>query len=401
MAISNFFDVDENSLERKKKRFEDHMDYLKSMSVQEHTFYKKWKEVQEYEDRYDKAVEVKNKIWAPTDIYDKEKTVEEIKNLDPKIKLAETDQEKEDWLMLRVFSHSMGYDQTPGRFLKFLIYTEVESENPFIDFDKEIRYLGAVSMSSDVISLGARDDYIGWSKEDRESDGMLSHTSIASCIMSTQPFGYNFLGGKLIASLVCSPVVCEAWKDTYGSELIGVTTTSLYGSYSMYNGIKYWKKVGKSNGQIFLKPDQKYYQEWHEWLKENDPERYAEITDPGDSAGPATGVKQGIITEIFRRVGLKSSNYKHGFKRGVYFAMMYKNGKEFLQQKIDEDQLELKEKFKKGRQGMIGWWEPKAVRRYIKLLEDDRIKPELLYYTDIMGSTWEEAKQTHFSEVGR
>lgn len=400
MKSSRFFSVDD-TLESKKEKLKNHMDGLKSMSVREFTFYKKWKEVQDYKDKLDTALDVKSKIWRPEDIEDKERTVEELENLNPKIKLVETEREEEIWLMLRVFSHSMSFDQSPGRFLKFLVYTEVDSDNSFIDFDKEKRYLGAVSLSSDAISLGVRDEYIGWDREDREDDGMLAHTTIASCIMSTQPFGYNFIGGKLIGSLVCSPTVQKAWKEQYGNRLVGITTTSLYGSYSMYNGIKYFKKLGKSKGQIFLKPDDDVYDEWHQWLKKNKPERHEEITDPGDSAGPATGVKQAIVTEIFREAGLSPSNYKHGFKRGVYFAMLYKNGKEFLRGEISENQLEKKEKIKKGRQGIIDWWLPKSIRRYKKLYDRGDLKPEVLYYTDIMGSSWEEAKEKYISEVGR
>jgi len=38
--------------------------------------------------------------------------------------------------------------------------------------------------------------------------------------------------------------------------------------------------------------------------------------------GPVSGIKQKILGQIFKECGIKSDRYHHGFKRGVYFAMM-------------------------------------------------------------------------------
>jgi hypothetical protein len=38
-------------------------------------------------------------------------------------------------------------------------------------------------------------------------DGMLKHTCMGSSISPTQLLGYNYLGGKLIALMVCSDKV--------------------------------------------------------------------------------------------------------------------------------------------------------------------------------------------------
>jgi len=47
------------------------------------------------------------------------------------------------------------------------------------------------------------------------------------------------------------------------------------------------------------------------------------------------------------------------------------------------------------------WWKPKAIRRYVKLLDEDRIKPEKLFYDGILNISWEEAKEKYLGEVGR
>ena len=45
---------------------------------------------------------------------------------------------------------------------------------------------------------------------------MLFHAVMGFVIVPSQPFGYNFLGGKLIATMVNSKVVRDEWKKIYG-----------------------------------------------------------------------------------------------------------------------------------------------------------------------------------------
>ena len=71
--------------------------------------------------------------------------------------------------------------------------------------------------------------------------------------------------------MLTTKVVSDAWEKTYGNKLAGLTTTSLYGSASMYNSIPFWKKLGKSKGSISIKPDDDLYKEWHQYIKEEMP----------------------------------------------------------------------------------------------------------------------------------
>ena len=63
--------------------------------------------------------------------------------------------------------------------------------------------------------------------------------------------------------------------------------------------------------------------------------------------------------------------------------------------------LKLKKKFEGGDDYTMNWWKPKAIRRYSKLLDEGRIKPEPLFYLDIIGMSWEDAKKKYLKEVGR
>lgn len=395
MTSSNdFFDIPEFDYEGYKTKFIENMNFLKHMSVEEQTFYKKWYEVQDYIKYANISSQVKAKIWVPTDINDSNRTIKEIEEINPTLELVTKESQEIDWLMLRVFCHTMEFSQTPGRFLKFLIHDGNESDK---------KYIGAVSVSSDVICISDRDNYLKWTTDDRlKNQKRINNSAIGSCIMSTQPFGYNFLGGKLIACLITTSTVRDVWKKLYDNTLVGMTTTSLYGSYSMYNSLKWWHKCGSSAGKIPIKPDDEIYEIWHHWIQENKKEKYeSAMTQKEGVSGPVTGAKQKSISMIFNELGLKVSDYTHGYERGVYYSEFYENTKEFLQNKIDESQLKMKELYINDKESVLNWWKPKAIERYKKLLLDNKIKTDILYYNSMIGMTYDEAKRKYFNEVGR
>lgn len=396
----------EFNYEENKRKFIENMDFLISMSVEESTLYKKWEEWnKDIKSSYSKISYLRSlydQLWIPTDINNVELTLKELNELEPYVEWVQTPQDTTKWTDIRRLIHTMAFVANPGRNLKFNIKDK-----------KSNKILGQISMGSDITSLGVRDSYIGWNNDNKYKDGRLNNTSIATTIVSTQPLGYNFLGGKLIAGLSTSPVIRNAWKETYGDTLVAVGTTSLYGIHSQYNGIPHFKTLGESKGLISIKPDDKYYDPWHQWLKENRKEEYdIKITNErirnginmglGDNkSGPVSGIKQRILEMIFKEVGIKSKDYNHGFKRGVYFAQMYENGNDFLCGKISESELKMKDKFIEGDEYTVKWWKPKAERRYLKLIEENKVKPEVLFYIDIIGMSWEDAKAKYLNEVGR
>ena len=378
-----------------KRKFIDNMDYLSSMSVEEQTLYKKWDEwnsdLQTSMKRKAAMAQYIDQLWMPIDITNKEQTIKEIENLDPYVEIVNDSKESTRWTEIRKLIHTMSFTANPGRNVKLYIKDRVSG-----------KLLGLVSLGSDVTSLGVRDKYIGWTKENKYQDGRLNHTTIASTIVCTQPLGYNFLGGKLVACMCTSPIVRNHWKEKYGQELIAVGTTSLYGIHSQYNGIPHFKTLGESAGKVATKPDDSVYEVWHHWIKENNSEEYERQTTQKEGIdGPVSGIKQRILSMIFKELGIKQTHYMHGFKRGVYFAMLYDNGNEFLRNEIDESELKLKKKFEEGDDYTMRWWKKKAIKRYSKLHEEGRIKPDPLFYLDIIGMSWEEAKKKYLKEVGR
>jgi len=383
--INNFFDIkDEFDFETEKQNFVQNLDMLKSLSVQESTLYKKWqefnKDIYNMRTKAHKFDIIKSKIWKPTDIMNYDLTVKEIEDIEP---IVEFTKDAETWTIVRKLIHTMDWNANPGRNQKYY----VKDRNTG-------KILGLISMGSDVTSIKVRDDYIKWTKDNKFVDHHLNNTAIASTIVCVQPLGFNMLGGKLIAALTTCSDVRNQWKKDYDDTLVGITTTSLYGVHSQYNGIPHWKTLGESAGKIMIKPDDSIYLVWNKWLKENHPEEH-------HKAVTSTGPKQNVINKVFRHLGIKGKDYEHGFKRGVFFANMYENGLEYLRNEITDKDLVMKQKYVLDYDRINSWWKPKAIRRYTTLFNDNRIKPETLFYGDIMGMTWEEAKEKYLGEVGR
>ena len=392
MSFENFFGEAEFNYEAEKQKFIDNMDYLKEQSVQESVLWKKWEEFnkdpQFYMDRADSIDRLEKTLWTPTDIYNKELTISEINAIEPVIEVVEQGQ-GDDWILTRRLIHSMEFTANPGRNVKFFVKDKTTN-----------KVLGVISLGSDVTSLGVRDEFIGWTKDNKFKDGKLNHTAIGSTICCTQPLGFNFLGGKLVAAMVTSGTIRDTWKKQYGQTVVGFSTTALYGIHSMYNGIPHWKTLGETKGKISLKPDDKFYDTWHQWLKDNRREEYDKVTT-STTGQPVTGIKQKILQLIYKELGIKRAEYEHGFKRGCYYADLYQNGKEFLRSEITEDELIMKPKYEQDVEYIKNWWKPKAIKRYTKLFDENRIKPEKLYYKDIINTSWEETKEKYLGDIGR
>jgi len=169
IKLDNFFDIDtEFNFDKEKENFINNLDMLKSMTVQEQTLYKKWLEFnknetirQKFIRNYSKADILYNQIWKPTDITNKELTISEIEALDPIVELAESNK---TWTLLRTLISSMEFTANPGRNIKFFAKDKVTG-----------KYLGVISIGSDVTSIKVRDDYIKWTKDNKFVDHKLNH----------------------------------------------------------------------------------------------------------------------------------------------------------------------------------------------------------------------------------
>ncbi len=364
------FDFDEDKFKRldeKRTELIKNLDYLKSLDAREILLYQKVDEVKSLQVPKKTKDEVFANLWKPKDIYDVEGTIKEIENLEPILTRSTS---TDEFNTLRVLTHQMTWKQNVGRLLRYVVTNKSDG-----------KYLGLLTIASDVVVIQSRDDKIGWNSQNKFKQKKINNIAIGSTICPTQPLGFNFLGTKLMASLCTLQQVQDDWKREYGDILVGMTTTSLYGSKSSYNGIKWWKKYGTSSGKMILSPSESHYKFWSNWLKENY-EGYDSLTRRDDGS-LISGPKQKILNKIFQILGISSSNYYHENNRGVYFCPFYENTNEFLRGEISESELKPKTDGLGDLESIMTWWLIKSRKRYKKLIDENRIDDDPVWYDDI------------------
>lgn len=104
--------------------------------------------------------------------------------------------------------------------------------------------IGMIRFGSPTINSRPRNEWLGKPLNTLNPEVMKRFNE--SCIMGfnivpTQPFGFNYLGGKLLAAMCCSHTARDALNKKYDANICMFETTSLYGSTksaSQYDGMK-------------------------------------------------------------------------------------------------------------------------------------------------------------------
>ena len=142
------------------------------------------------------------------------------------LQMVELDNHTWDTCINMISSHS-NMVSIPGKSLKLAV--------------KEMntgKYVGFMRFGSPVINMRPRNVLLG----NVPDLPVFNKTAIMGfVIVPSQPFGYNYLGGKLLAALCCSHQVREMLNKKYDMNLVMFETTSLYGnskSASQYDGMK-------------------------------------------------------------------------------------------------------------------------------------------------------------------
>ena len=228
--ISQVEDISESVL---KKSIEKDLAFVSKMTVQEYTLYEKWIEVHEkyptivaknplfgddvtLKDKKQAKIisEVRKNIWTPESPDDIEKLEPVLEFTDDtEIKFAgynketgeklynhkrnsEGDDLSTKWNTLRTFLSTMKNNSNIGRQMFFIVKDNRSGKN-----------LGVICISGDFMDLTPRDKFIGWDRQIKTFEGKINHTAIGSSIVPTQPLGYSFTGGKLLAYLCLSDYV--------------------------------------------------------------------------------------------------------------------------------------------------------------------------------------------------
>jgi len=364
-----------------RERLVNQLKYLKTLSNREYLLLRKYNEleneIKKDKNYFDKVEQIINDyVLSPKDlnlivnnILDKgESFIENKLNLD--IKFVNSKEDNNIWTKLRQTISVLYWNQNPGRNIKF-----------FVTLNNKI--IGLLSLGSDVMSIGVRDKYIGWNKEQKLVKKRINNLMIVSSIIPIQPLGYNLVGGKLISLMLYHNKIREVFREKYNQELVGLTTTSLFGiKRSQYNGFpKYWKPLGETIGTLKLSPLEDVYSLMREWLKENYKKEYEFVQTK-------TGPKQNVIHLFYKKsdfnkywkeeTGLRIKDLNQEFKRGVYFAKLYDNTLNFLRCEIEEKDLKSRNNLdfdinNTNNSIMKYWWKKWGYKRYNKLKNNNKL----------------------------
>jgi len=261
------------------------------------------------------------------------------------------------------------------------------------------KYVGFIRLASPVLSIKPRNDlFEGLKVTANEVNKYMINGAI---IVPVQPFGYNYLGGKLLALICCSHEAREMLKEKYGDRIdtVFMETTSLYGDIkgvSQYDGLKPFMKYGSmTESDIFLFPSDEIFMTIRDTLRPiyGKPEWNGSMVDPGPS-GPKMREFNKIISILKNHLKVQNplkfkefseftkSHMKAKTKKRYYYSTYgYENAFEYI---AADGKIPLikRENFDKySLENMIEWWKKKAQNRYEKLKEENRLRHEMEIYT--------------------
>ena len=147
----------------------------------------------------------------------------------------------------------------PGRTHKWIV-TE----------DTTDKVIGCVRFGSPTINSKPRNNYFG---EVLPLSQINREFVMGFNIVPVQPFGFNYLGGKLLCLLAASDLLKNQFDAKYGTDLKYFETTSLYGTtkgVSMYDGLKpFIRHIGDTESKFLPLFHDAYFNEMFWWFNEH------------------------------------------------------------------------------------------------------------------------------------
>ena len=246
----------------------------------------------------------------------------------------------------------------PGRTHKWIV---VETNT-----DKVI---GVVRFGSPTINSKPRNNYF---KEIPSLTDINAHFVMGFNIVPTQPFGFNYLGGKLLALLACSKELKQQFDEKYGTDLKYFETTSLYGTtkgVSMYDGLKpFLRHIGDTESNFLPLFHDDEFRDFFWWFNErNGGERLISA----DKSSKKLKIQVKMISIIRRSLSGKTKEDPPHPKLAEFDAAI-KHAKS-----LTEKKRYYFGKFEHTMDEAIIWWKKKATKRYEKLQSQDRVRTQL------------------------
>jgi len=271
---------------------------------------------------------------------------------------------------------SFSPDENPGKTAKYIV-KETNTD----------KIVGFIRFGSPLINSKPRNDYLG---DVPDLDIFNKRAIMGFNIVPTQPFGFNYLGGKLMAAICCSSDIRRQLNKKYDTEFCLFETTSLYGNIkggSMYDGMRpYLRYKGDTQSKFLLTLGEDIYPELRDWFTEKNGGE--ELIHKG-----ASSRKLKMQTKM---VGLiKQSLAKHDMKAYELFSKEIAKASDVTTQKRfymseygffntkkvllgEEKVLTKAENYDRFElENIIKWWKKKATKRYNNVVADGRVRKEL------------------------
>jgi hypothetical protein len=215
-----------------------------------------------------------------------------------------------------------------GRRMRFLVWDRAHG-----------KLIGIFALGDAVFNQGARDTVIGW---DHHRRGAALVNLMDAYVLGAVPPYSHLLGGKLVASLIRSREVVNAFDTRYGdsvglisgekkrARLMAVTTTSALGRSSIYNrlqlhGRKIFEPIGFTSGWGHFHFSGRIFDELRSYLEYIDDD-YAEGFEFG--SGPNWRIR--VIRRALERLGMDTALARHGFVREVFLCRIASNAEALL-----------------------------------------------------------------------
>ena len=184
-------------------------------------------------------------------------------------------------------------------------------------------------------------------------------------IVPTQPFGFNYLGGKLLALLASSNLLKRQFDEKYGTDIQYFETTSLYGTtkgVSMYDGLKpFIRHIGDTESDFLPLFHDDEFRDFFWWFNDrNGGERLISA----DKSSKKLKIQTKMISII--KSSLDDTNKLQQFNDCIKHAKTLTEKKRYYLSKFGYEPEEV-----------IAWWKLKATRRYYKLLEGNMLRTKI------------------------
>ena len=281
-------------------------------------------------------------------------------------------------LLAAVSSHN-NESNIPGRELRWMIFEK-----------RTQQVVGFIRFGSPTINSKPRNLWLG---QPANLSLFNRHAAMGFVIVPSQPFGYNYLGGKLLALMCVSHFARETLNKVFEKDIALFETTSLYGSTtsaSQYDGLKpFMRYKGLTESKFLPLLHDQVFHELHDrftLLNNNTP-----LTD-----NKASSKKMKRQTKMIASIkkSLQDKKKLNEFNAVITMAFGltqkkrfyisdygYKNVREVI--RGDEDKLIRGQNWDKFYlDNIISWWKRKAGKRYEKLKQEGRFRDKVELWTE-------------------